>query len=125
MESDASAKQFQPNDGYSNIYVFRNETVFGSGTAVHVSLDGKIMGKIGAQNYVMWEVAPGDYIVGAHSPFDSAYVRIDAKARQNHFARLEWKFSFIKLPRGHDWQLHEVGGDIGRYGVLQCKRVAP
>jgi len=115
-EADSSAKQFQPAKGYSNIYVYRNET-FGAAIAMTVSLDGKVMGKTGAQTYFLWVVAPGKHEITSHTE-NTSRITIDAKEGRNHYVWQEVKMGM--------WQpgseLHEMSEQEGRKGVLECNR---
>jgi hypothetical protein len=116
MEADASAKQFQPKKGYSNIYLYRNET-FGAAIAMTVSLNGKVMGKTGPQTYFLWEVPPGRYEIASHTE-NTARIAINAQEGRNHYVWQEVKMGLWQ-PRS---QLHEMSEEDGRKAVLECKR---
>ncbi len=116
MEADSSAKQFQPRKGYSNIYLYRNET-FGGAIALTVSLDGKVMGKTGPKTYFLWEVTPGKHKVASHAE-NTEILEIEAKEGRNHYVWQEVKIGMWQ-PRS---LLHEMNEDEGRKGVLECKR---
>lgn len=116
MEADSSAKQFKSRPGFSNIYLYRNET-FGGAIALTVSLDGKVMGKTGPQTYFLWEVAPGKHEIVSHSE-NTASLTIEAKEGRSHYIWQEVKVGFWQ-PRS---LLHEMNENEGRKGVLECKR---
>lgn len=116
MEADASAKQFQPKKGYSNIYLYRNET-FGAAIAMTVSLNGKVMGKTGSQTYFLWEVPPGRYEIASHTE-NTAKIAINTQEGRNHYVWQEVKMGLWQ-PRS---QLHEMSEEDGRKAVLECKR---
>jgi hypothetical protein len=115
-EADASAKQFQPRAGYSNIYLYRNETM-GAAIAMTVSLDGKVMGRTAAQTYFLWEVTPGRHEIASHTE-NTATITIDAVDGRNHFVWQEVKMGMWQPGS----QLHEMSEAEGTKGVLECKR---
>lgn len=117
-EADASAKQFQVRKGYSNIYLYRNES-FGGAIAMTVSLDGKVLGKTGPQTYYLWEVTPGRHEIASHTE-NTAKITIEAQEGRSHFVWQEVKMGMWG-PRS---QLHEVSEADGRKGVLECKRAS-
>lgn len=116
VDEDASAKRFEPKPGRASIYLYRNET-FGGAVAITVSLDGKVMGRTGAQTFFLWDVAPGRHEIVSHSE-NTSKITIDAKEGRNHYVWQEVKMGM--------WQpgslLQEVGEEQGRKGVLECKR---
>jgi hypothetical protein len=116
MEADTSAKQFQPKKGQANIYLYRNET-FGAAVAMTVSLNGKVMGKTGAQTYFLWEVPPGRYEIVSHTE-NTARIAINAQEGRNHYVWQEVKMGLWQ-PRS---QLHEMKEEEGKKAVLECKR---
>lgn len=116
MEADSSAKQFLPGKGYSNIYLYRNET-FGAAVSMTVSLDGKVMGRTGPQTYFLWEVAPGKHEIASHTE-NTARITIDAKEGRNHYVWQEVKMGMWQPGS----QLQEMNEEEGRKGVLECKR---
>jgi len=116
LDADTSAKQFQTKKGHSNIYLYRNES-FGAAVAMTVSLDGKIMGRTGPQTFFLWEVPPGKHEIQSHTE-NTARITIDAKEGRNHFVWQEVKMGMWQPGS----QLHEVSEEVGRKGVLECKR---
>ena len=116
MEADSGAKQFLPKRGYSNIYLYRNET-FGAAIAMTVSLDGKVMGRTGPQTYFLWEVVPGKHEVVSHTE-NTSRITIDAKEGRNHYVWQEVKMGMWQPGS----QLQEVHEEEGRKGVMECKR---
>ena len=116
MEADSSAKQFLPRKSYSNIYLYRNETI-GGAVAMTVSLDGKVIGKTGPQTYFLLEVTPGKHEIASHTE-NTARITIDAKEGRNHYVWQEVKMGMWQ-PRS---QLQEMNEEEGKKGVLECKR---
>jgi len=116
LDADTSAKQFQPKNGHSSIYLYRNES-FGGAIAMTVSLDGKIMGRTGPQTFFLWEVLPGKHEIQSHTE-NTARITVDAKEGRNHFVWQEVKMGMWQPGS----QLHEVSEEEGRKGVLECKR---
>ena len=110
------AKQFQPRKGHSNIYLYRSETL-GAAVAMTVSLNGKVMGKTGAQTYFLWEVPPGTYEIASHTE-NTARITVNAQEGRNHYVWQEVKMGLWQ-PRS---QLHQVSEEEGRKAVLECKR---
>lgn len=117
-EADATAKQFQPRPGMSNIYLYRNET-FGAAIAMTVSLNGKVMGRTGANTYFLWEVPPGKYEIVSHTE-NLAKITIEARPNRNHFVWQEVKMGMWTAGS----HLVEAGEEEGRKGVLECTRAA-
>lgn len=115
-EADVSAKQFLPTKGHSNIYLYRNETI-GAAVAMTVSLDGKVMGKMGPQTYFLWEVAPGKHEIASHTE-NTAKITIDAKEGRYHYVWQEVKMGMWQPGS----QLQEMSEAEGRKGVLECRR---
>ena len=115
VEADTSAKQFHTKTGYSNIYLFRNETI-GAAITMPVSLDGKIMGKTGPQTYFFWQVKPGKHEIASHTENTSKII-IFAKEGHNHYIWQEVKMGLWQ-PRS---ELQEVDEEKGRQGVRECK----
>lgn len=115
MEADTSAKHFQPKNGYSNIYLYRNETM-GAAVAMTVSLDGKVMGKTGAQTYFLWQVTPGKHEIASHTENTSKIV-ILAQEGRNYYIWQEVKMGLWQ-PRS---ELQEMSEEQGRKGVMECK----
>ena len=118
LEADQQARQFQVEPGTSNIYLYRNET-FGSAISMPVSLDGKIAGNSGPQTFFLWKVAPGPHEVASHTEHTSS-ITINAMAGHNHFVWQEVKMGMWQA----DSALQEVTEEVGRKGVLECKRAA-
>jgi hypothetical protein len=116
LEQDTAAKQFQVRKGYSNIYLYRNET-FGSAIAMTVSLDGKMAGRTGPKTYFVWEVAPGKHDIASHTE-NTARITINAMEGRNHFVWQEVKMGMFQPGS----QLHESSEEEGKNGVLECKR---
>lgn len=116
VEADTTAKQFQPKPGMASIYLYRNET-FGAAIAMTVSLNGKVMGRTGANTYFLWEVPPGKYEIVSHTE-NVAKITIDARPNRNHFVWQEVKMGMWSAGS----HLVEVGEEQGRKGVLECTR---
>lgn len=116
LEQDTAAKQFQVKKGYSNIYLYRSETL-GSAIAMTVSLDGKVAGRTGPKTYFVWEVAPGKHDIASHTE-NTARITINAIEGRNHFVWQEVKMGMWQPGS----QLHESGEEEGKKGVLECKR---
>lgn len=117
-EADKEAKQFQPRPGMANIYLYRNET-FGAAIAMTVSLNGKVMGRTGANTYFVWEVPPGRYEIVSHTE-NVAKITLEARPNRNHFVWQEVKMGMWSAGS----HLVEVGEEEGRKGVLECTRAA-
>lgn len=118
MDADKEAKQFQPRAGMANIYLYRNET-FGAAIAMTVSLNGKVMGRTGANTYFVWEVPPGRYEIVSHTE-NVAKITLEARPNRNHFVWQEVKMGMWSAGS----HLVEVGEEEGRKGVLECTRAA-
>jgi hypothetical protein len=118
LDEDAAAKRFDVAPDKSNIYFYRDEE-FGGAIAMPVALDGKVAGKTAANTYFLWIVEPGPHEITSLTE-NTATLKINAEAGRNHFVWQEVKMGMWTARS----QLHEVSEEVGRKGVMECKRIA-
>jgi hypothetical protein len=65
-EADTLAKLMKPAPDKAVIYLFRSQPV-SAPWQIKVTLDGKDMGKTGADTYFRWSVEPGEHMIISYS----------------------------------------------------------
>lgn len=116
LEDDSQGKRFAAKADKSSIYVFRNES-FGGAISMTVSLNGKVAGQTGPQTYFLWEVDPGSHEIASHTENVST-LKLTTEAGKAYYVWQEVKMGAF-MARS---LLQQVDEEIGRKGVLECKR---
>jgi hypothetical protein len=93
-ETDALARLMRPADGKAVIYVFRNEPA-SAPWGISVSLDGKDMGKTGAETYFRWAVDPGQHIIVSQSEHASELV-VQVEAGRVYYVWQEVRMGILR-----------------------------
>jgi uncharacterized protein DUF2846 len=86
-DKDKAAKTFAVRPGFSNIYVYRNQS-FGAAVAMTVAVDGVVVGKTAADTYLVVEVRPGPHTIQSRAE-DESSLRITAAPGQSYFVHQE------------------------------------
>jgi len=86
-DADKAAKTFAVRPGFSNIYVYRNQS-FGSAVAMTVAVDGVVVGQTAADTYLVVEVRPGPHTIQSRAE-DESSLKITAMPGQNYFVHQE------------------------------------
>lgn len=124
-EFDVEAKRFQAEEGRSNIYVARKNTLLGAAQIYDILLDGDRRRVIGAGTYILYGVSPGSHIVEALAQRNKVSVTIDTYAGENYFVEIKP----AELGRaecgmvGSCVSAQQIGEERGRKLVLGGKRV--
>ncbi len=77
-----TTKYFPRNDNltdYAEIYVFRNNNVWGSALAAKVILDGFVIGSVGPGEFLRFKFMPGTHAVGLTTSSVSLQFKLDKK----------------------------------------------
>ena len=81
---DATAKRFSPSPGKANIYVARMGSLLGMDRLFTVYLDGRLVGSIAPNTYLLLEVAPGEHRLLLIAPrATQGSLTLDAQAARN------------------------------------------
>ena len=115
--ADGAAKTFSVRPGFSNIYVYRNQS-FGSAVAMTVAVDGVVVGTTAADTYVVVEVRPGAHTVQSKSE-DESSIRITAGPGQNYFVYQEVTMGRFRARS----LLHAVDEKQARDDLEECRLV--
>ncbi len=116
-ERDSQAKTFTVKPGFSNIYVYRNES-FGAALKFDVELDGRFVGQTASNSYFVFEVQPGKHSLISKAENDSV-LEVNAEAGKNNFVWQEVKMGLI-IARN---KLQIVDETTGKAGVAECKLI--
>ena len=116
-EQDAAAKQFSPETGKSNIYIYRNAGTPIS-TQISISIDGKQAGNLDTDTYIIHSVPPGRHIVTAHAE-NRDTTELITKEGKDYFIWLEARLGVLT----NHAHFHPVSEEQGKAGVSACKLV--
>ncbi len=112
--TDAAAKLFAASPTRASIYVYRNESM--GPTFNHaVALDGKPLGELAANTYLLLSLHPGRHTLASPTQPDTP-LTIETEGGKNYFVWLEVKIGFL-APRS---KLQVVNDTQGKLGVLEC-----
>lgn len=117
---DASAKQFSPPSGKANIYITRTSTL-GFAVLFKVHLNGRLVGTIATDTYLLFEVEPKRHQVAVITQESQDALDIRAEAGKNYFIDVEPKWGWM-YARAALNSLTEVEG---KAAVKQAKRAKP
>jgi hypothetical protein len=85
-----------------------------------IVLDGKIIGTVGPNTYLLLAIDPGEHSIASHSNENSEMVTFSAEARNNYFfdvnAAMGWNSNRTSIK--------QVTEDEGRKEVMKSKRTA-
>lgn len=129
LHLDAKAKIFQPVPDKSVIYVFRDDDYNYVELVFPLSIDGKIIGKLGIETYFVFAVSPGKHQMVTHSEYQQS-------TKQNHTFTLNIKtepgkiyYVWNEINSSHGLgllccapKLHLVDKNKGQAGVRAAKR---
>ena len=107
--ADTLAKLMQPVPDRAVIYVFRNEPE-SAPWGIRVTLDGKEMGKSGANTYFRWTVNPGEHIILSYTE-NVAGIVINTEPGRIYYVWQETKMGFFQ-PRSELTRMDRVTAEI-------------
>ncbi|RQO63548.1 hypothetical protein DBR47_03210 [Paucibacter sp. KBW04] len=114
---DIEAKRFIAPKDAAAVYVYRNETM-GAAVGMEVLVDGKLVGKTGANTFVYKELAPGKHTIQSVAENTDA-LEIDAKPGVLYYIWQEVKMGVMYART----KLHLVDEARGKKGVSETKLV--
>jgi hypothetical protein len=117
---DATAKEFSPPAGKANLYITRTD---GLGIAVlfKVHLDGKLVGSIAADTYLLFEVEPETNQVAVITEESQDALEIDVEAGKTYFIDVVPKWGWKHARAG----LNQLTEENGKAAVRGAKRAKP
>lgn len=115
-EQDATAKEFIKNPSFSQVYVYRNQTL-GAALSMPVTVNGKLAGTTGPNSFFKFELPAGTHTLtsqGSKSTLDIA-----TEAGELYFVWQQVKMGAFS--GGSKLQLVDEGK--GKKGVSECKLI--
>jgi len=118
-QAEQQAKNATAAQDKALIYVYQTEP-FSSKSGFEVSLDGKIAGKLAANNFYLWTVEPGKYEMVSLTR-NKAKLKLTVEAGQTYYINQKIDVG-IWVSRS---QLHKVSNKEGMKAVAACKLIVP
>lgn len=110
---DAEAKKFAPNANYSQVYVYRNETM-GAALSMPVTVDGKLAGTTGPNSFFKFDLPAGKHVITSQG--DESKLDIETQKNKNYYVWQEVKMGAFS--GGSKLQI--VDEAKGKAGVSEC-----
>ncbi len=104
-QEDAASKAFTTKPGVANLYMFRDNRIWGAGVGWDVTLDGHLLGLLPTRTYMFREVQPGKHELVRNQ----AVFSISVSAGSNYFVR------------ARSYSLEQVSEQEGRAVVSKLK----
>jgi Protein of unknown function (DUF2846) len=114
VENDISAKSFTPNETKSIVYLYRPGKAFAGAVLAPIQINGGDAGAMGPGGFFKWELEPNTYTFSTIIEGSSAVVKLDAKAGQLYFLKMDYNFNVI---HGAKCNLDIVDDSEGKKGV--------
>ncbi|MDW8308470.1 MAG: DUF2846 domain-containing protein [Verrucomicrobiales bacterium] len=115
---DSEAKTFTPPPGKANIYVNRGGGL-GTAVTVQVILDGRVVGALAPNTYMLLSVPPGEHVLSTGAGAEKVEIqKLNAEAGKNYFYRVSLAMGWV-MARVH---LRPMTEEEGRKAVLGSKR---
>ena len=114
-QQDVAAKKFTAPRENSAVYIYRNESM-GAAVTMDVELDGKAIGRTGANTFLYKEIVPGKHTISSKAE-NTDTVEIDAKPGTLYYVWQEVKMGVLSART----KLHLVDEAQGRKGVSETK----
>jgi hypothetical protein len=119
LEQDTLAKKFLIDKDRSSLYIYRNESL-GAAIGMPVVLDGKHIGKTGANTYFKLSVDPGQHTIKSLTE-NTSELTLNTQAGKNYYVWQEVKMGMWAARS----MLQEVNESVGQAAVLECKLLTP
>ena len=113
---DAEAKQFKPNPSYSQVYVYRNETL-GAALSMPVTVNGKLAGTTGPNSFFKFDLPEGTHTITSQD--DESVLKISTKKNEIYYVWQEVKMGAFS--GGSKLQI--VDEAKGQSGVRECTMI--
>ncbi len=118
-EEDILAKQFiSPNNGTSNLYIYRNEN-FGGGVDMEVYIDDNYIATTGPKTYIFKNLPAGEHKIEGKAFEGTSIIKINMLPNHIHYVWQEVKMGVF----GARNRLQEVNSKEGQEGVLESSRL--
>ncbi len=116
VEQDAAAKEFKPNPQYSQVYVYRNETL-GAALSMPVTVDGKLAGTTGANSFFKFDLPAGKHTITSQG--NKSVLELSTENNKIYYVWQEVKMGAFS--GGSELQL--VDEKEGQEGVRECTMI--
>jgi len=116
--ADEQAKEFVVAENKANIYLYQKEP-YSSALGIKVALNDKPAGKLAADTYYKWSVAPGEHEIASLTR-NSVLLTIDAQPGQNYFVEQQIDTG-VWVSRS---RLNEVDEKIGKKAILSSRLIS-
>lgn len=112
-DEDVAAKTFKANPEYSQVYVYRNETL-GAALSMPVTVNGKLAGNTGPKSYFKFNLPAGKHTLTSQDK--KSVLDVTTENGKIYYVWQEVKMGVMS--GGSELQL--VDADKGQKGVKQC-----
>ena len=113
---DSAAKEFKPNPDYSQVYVYRNETL-GAALSMPVTVNGKMAGTTGPKSFFKFDLPPGNHTITSQG--DKSVLEVKTERNGIYYVWQEVKMGAFS--GGSKLQL--VDEAEGKSGVRECTMI--
>jgi hypothetical protein len=113
LSEDTQAKKFEPVQGKSSVYVYRNES-FGAAIKVTVAADDKMLGQTAPYTYYLLHLEPGAHKFSCYAE-NTENFSITTKPDQLYFIRQEMKMGMWAARCA----IYEAPAEEGKAAVLE------
>ena len=110
---DAEAKKFEKSPNYSQVYVYRNETL-GAALSMPVTVNGKLAGSTGPNSFFKFDLPEGHHTITSQG--DKSVLELDTKNNEIYYVWQEVKMGAFS--GGSELQI--VNEAKGQSGVKEC-----
>jgi hypothetical protein len=86
-EAEAAAKKFIASPDKGQLYVVRPSS-FGLAVMYQVSIDGRIVGSLPAETYLVQQLQPGNHVVSFFNNTSQENTSVEVEAGRNYFLRV-------------------------------------
>lgn len=112
-DEDIAAKTFKTNPEYSQVYVYRNETL-GAALSMPVTVNGKLAGNTGPKSYFKFNLPAGKHTLTSQDKKSA----LDVTTENGKIYYVWQEVKMGVMSGGSELQL--VDADKGQKGVKQC-----
>lgn len=113
LSEDTQAKKFEPTQGKSSVYLYRNEN-FGAAIKVTVSANDKMLGQTAPFTYYLLQLEPGLHKFTCFAE-NTESITLNTKPDQIYFVRQEMKMGLWAARCA----VYETSAEEGKAGILE------
>lgn len=84
---EAAAKRFAPPAGRAQLYIVRPSS-FGLAVLYQVSIDGRIVGSLPAETFLVQQLQPGSHVVSFFNNTSQENTTVEMEAGKNYYLRV-------------------------------------